>query len=270
MPSWVGAAGTFVPSLILAYWFLRLRCRRLGHPFGPQVVRLGAPFGPRARFWVIFIMVATAIVSTGVGLLIVAISNHSYAVYVGILVPGSLWFSRIPPQRDLAMLPRTLSSLLTLPFSRLYDRIGDDRQYWLDTRTEAASVKPPYLSDAVEYYHYQVAGRLRDEQARAHLDCWWSSIMHKISVWRLLDLGADLARVQAHLEMHPSTQDTRKYNVNDPERLARRLETEALNELTLFLSLLYRLGYHKLLVYPFRLGAHRPYPRPCDPVASDL
>jgi len=270
MPSWVGIIGTFVPSLVLAYWSLRLRCRRLGPPFGPQVLRLGAPFGRRARYWALFIVVATAIVSTGVCLLIGAVSSHVNAVYVGIIVSGGLWFSRIPPQRDRDMLPRTLSSLPTLPFSLLYERMGDDRQVWLDTRKKAAAVKPTWISDAVEYYYYQVSGRLRDDQARADLDCWRSSIRHKIDIWRLIDLDANPARLRDSLQMHSSTRNMRKYNADDLERLARRLESDALNELEQFLAYLYRLGYHKMLVYPFRLGTRRPDPRCAEPVAPDL
>jgi hypothetical protein len=266
MPSWVGVAGTFVPSLIVAYWFLRLRCRRLAPPFGPQVLRLGAPFGRRARYWVFFIVVATAIASTGVGLLMVAVSGHVHAVYIGIIVSSGLWFAKIPPQRDRDMLPRTLSSLPTLPFSRLYDRMGDDRQAWLDTRTKAAAVKPQWISDAVEYYHYQVVGRLRDAQARADLERWRSSITHKIDIWRLIDLDANPARLRDSLQMHSSTRNLRRYNDDDLERLARRLETEALNELEQFLAYLYRLGYHKLLIYPFRPGTRRPDPRPAEPI----
>ena len=118
MPSWVvGVVGTFALSLILAYGFLRLRCRGVGHPFGP-----------RARSWAVLIMVATAIASTGVGLLLVAASRHDPAAYVGIVVPGGLWFSKLPPQRDRDLLHRTLAGVLTLPFSRLYDRMGDDME----------------------------------------------------------------------------------------------------------------------------------------------
>jgi hypothetical protein len=40
-------------------------------------------------------------------------------------------------------------------------------------------------------------------------------------------------------------------------RLARRLESDATNELNLFLASVYRLGYHKLLIYPFRPSVHR-------------
>ena len=118
MPSWVvGVVGTFALSLILAYGFLRLRCRGVGNPFGR-----------RAKSWAVLIMLATAIVSTGVGLLLVAASRHLPAAYVGVVVPGGLWFSKLPPQRDRDLFHRTLAGVLTLPFSRLYDRMGDDME----------------------------------------------------------------------------------------------------------------------------------------------
>jgi hypothetical protein len=65
------------------------------------------------------------------------------------------------PQRDRDLLPRTWPSLLTLPFSRLYDRMGDDMQDWCDTRLRAASAKPQWISDAVIYYHNQVSAERR-------------------------------------------------------------------------------------------------------------
>jgi hypothetical protein len=61
--------------------------------------------------------------------------------------------------------------------------------------------------------------------------------------------------------MHLSAQDIRRYGGDDPARLARRLEADALNELHLFLAYIYRLGYRKLLIYPFR-------PAPVTPAAA--
>ena len=97
MPSEViGVAGTFVLSLIVAYGFLRLRCRGIG-----------PPFGPRARYWALFIVVGTAVTSSAVGLLLVVAGKHVPA-YVAIIVPSGLWLSKLPPQRDRDMLPRNL------------------------------------------------------------------------------------------------------------------------------------------------------------------
>ena len=260
MPSWVvGVVGTFALSLILAYGFLRLRCRGVGNPFGR-----------RARYWAVLIMVATAIASTGVGLLLVAASRHDPAAYVGIIVPSGLWFSKLPPQRDRDLLHRTLASLLTLPFSRLYDRMGDDMEGWCDTRLRATEPNPQWIADAVKYYYDQVRGGLKDGRARADLERWRESIMHKIGIVRLISLDTTPARLAASLAMHPSTQHIRKYADDDLPRLARKLETEALNELHLFLAYVYRLGHHKLLIYPFRPSVHRAPARRTEPTAPDL
>jgi hypothetical protein len=255
----LGASGTFVLSLVLAYGFLRLRCRTLGPPFGPH-----------ARYWAFFITMATAIVSTGVGLIIVTASHHDHAAYVGIIVPAGLWFRRLPPQRDQDLLPRTLAGLLTLPFSLLYDRMGEDMQDWCDIRLRAAAAKPQWISDAVIYYHRQVAARLRDDQARAILDGWRNSITHKISIERMITLDSAPARLQEALQTHSSTRHIRGHTDEDLPRLASRLETEALNELHLFLAYVYRLGYQKMLIYPFRPSAQLTRVQRAEPTAPEL
>jgi hypothetical protein len=260
MPNWVAAGvGTFVVSLIVAQVFLRVRCRGIG-----------PPFGPRARYWAWFIVVTTALLSAGVGLLILAASHNTGAAYAGIVVPGGLRLSSLPPQRDRAMLPRTLSALLTLPFSRLYERMGDDMQAWCDTRLAAASAKPEWIAAAATYYHSNVASRLRNARTRTDLDRWQASITHKIGAVELINLGADPARVRALLQTHPSTQNVRKYSDNDLPRLARRLEADALNELSLFLAYVYRLGHHKLLIYPIRPSVGQVAAQRARPTGPDL
>jgi hypothetical protein len=247
MPSWVvGGVGTFAVSLIVAYVSLRLRCRGIGPPFRRH-----------AWYWALFILLATALVSTGFGLLILSATHQTAAAYVGVIVPIGLRRSNFPPQRDRDLRPRTGSSLLTTPFSRLYDRMGDDMQDWCDARLEAASYKPKWISDAVSYYYDQVSRGIRDDEVRADLDRWLNSIRHKIYVERLINDKAEPARIRAALQMHPSTQNIRRYNDDDLPQLASRLENEALNELNLFLSRVYQLGYHKLLIYPFRSSIHR-------------
>jgi len=255
MPDYVvGVVGTFVLSLFLAYGFLRLRCRGIG-----------PPFGPRARPWALLIVVGTAVVSAGVGLLIVAASDHVHAAYVGVIVPGGLWLGRMPPD----LVPRSLGAWLALPLSRLYDRMGDDMQNWCDTRLRAAEARPQWVADAVTYYYDQVQGRLKDDQARARLGEWRESIAHKVSIVRLINLDTTPARLQESLQKHPDTQDPRKYSDDDPQ-LAARLESDALSELNLFLAYIYRLGYYKLLIYPFRPGAQRFRTRRPEPTTPDL
>jgi hypothetical protein len=262
MPGLVlGVVGTFALSLILACTFLRVRCRGIG-----------PPFGRRARYWAFFIVGGTAIMSTAIGLLIVAASSHSDAALVGVIVPVGLQLSKLPPQRDRDMRPRTMGNLLTLPFSRLYDRMGDDMRDWCDARLEAARPDPRWIGEAVQYYWNQMR-RVSDPRARNNLDRWRESIVHKVNIVRLIDLDASPARLRASLQLHPSTQDIRECSDDDLLWLARRLESDALNELDLFLAYAYRLGYHKMLVYPFRAGAHRPEqpPRaqPAQPVSPD-
>lgn len=254
MLSWVVAvAGTFALSLVCASVLLRLRCRGVG-----------PPFGPRARPWAVVIVTATAVVSTAFGLLIVAALRSPPAAYVGIVVPGGLWLADVAP-RDR---PRA-AGLMRRPLERLYERMGDDMQAWCDIRRRAAAEKTQWIADAAKYYSDQVESRLKDPQALAGLARWRDSVMHKVSVVRLINLDTTPARLQATLQMHPSTRDLRRYAGEDTERLARRLESEALNELNLYLAYLYRLGHHKLLIYPFRPSAHRtPRPIPDGPGAT--
>jgi hypothetical protein len=267
MPNWViGVAGTFVLSLIVAYGLLRLRCRGIG-----------PPFGPRARYWALFIVIGTAAISGAVGLLLVVASKHVPA-YVAIIVPSGLWLGQLPPQRDRDLRPRNLPGLLTLPFSRLYDRMGNDMDTWCGTRLRAVSPNPQWIADAAEYYSNQAEGLRGESPARANLDRWRDSIKHKIAIVRLINLDAGQERLQAALNLHPSTHHLRKYNDADLARLADRLETEALNELRLFLAYIYRLGYHTMLIYPFRpprqrvdapIG-RRAAPDHAEPMAPDL
>jgi hypothetical protein len=261
VPNWVvDIAGTFVLSIFLAYGFLRLRCRGVGYPFGP-----------RARFWAFFIVVATAIVSAGAGLLVVAASRQIPAAYAGIILPGGLWLGTLPPQGDKLSSGRSFPAVVwALPFSRLYDRMGDDMQDWCDTRIRAASPRPHWIADAVTYYYDQVRGGLRDSQARASLGRWHDSITHKIGIVRMIGSDATPAQVRAAMQMHPATQNMRKYTDDELPWLASRLESDALSELQLFLAYVYRLGHHKLLIYPFRPSVQRVQVRFPEPISPDL
>ena len=227
---------------------------------------VGNPFGSRARFWAILIMVATAVASTCVGLLIVAASRNIPA-YVGIVVPAGC-VQQAAAQRDRDLLHRTLPGVLTLPLSRLYDRMGDDMQDWCDTRVRAAEAKPQWIADAVTYYYSQVQGGLKDGQARADLGRWQESITHKISIVRLISLDTTPARlgVPPDALLHPAHPQVRRRR---PAAAGPPVETEALNMLDLFLAYVYRLGHHRLLIYPFRPSVHRA-PARAEPTAPDL
>jgi hypothetical protein len=254
MPGWFAVAGTFVLSMVSAYAFLRLRCRRTG-----------APFGRRAKWWAMAVVVLTAFVSTGISVAAVAVSDHG-AVFLGLVIPSGLLLGQVSAdqgrQRARAWL-RALAACVTFPLRRLYERMGDDLQDWCDARLLAASKTPQRVADAVVYYHNQVATRLRNKQALEQLNRWRESIEHKTGIIQLINLDTTPARLHARLQWHPSTRDFGRYTAGDLRELAERLETEAQNELYLFLAYVYRLGFHNLLIYPIRpSGSARARRRP--------
>jgi hypothetical protein len=167
-------------------------------------------------------------------------------------VPGGLWLTSVSPPRD-----RLQGGWLTRPLSHLYDAMGEDMQAWCDIRRRAAAEEPQWIADAAKYYYDQVKGRIKDRRALEELCDWRDSIVHKIDIVRLLNLDTTPARLHDSLQKHPSTQSLRRYADDDLARLARRLESDAISELNLFLASVYRLGYHKLLIYPFRPSVHR-------------
>jgi hypothetical protein len=240
MPTWGVVVVTIVISLLSAYGFLMLRCRRTGNPFGH-----------RARWWAITVIAITAAVSTGAGLVVLAAGDHVIAAAAGLVLPSGLWLGKAA-RRYGDRVPRGLIALVTFPLRRLDDAMGEDMQQWCDTRLRAASRTPQYVSDAAEYYYNQVGGQVRDDPVHNQLVRWRDSIRHKVGVVRLIEAEEGLALVEEALRDHPATTDPRKYPVDDLARLARRLMAEAENELFLFLACVYRLGFHRLLIYPFR------------------
>jgi hypothetical protein len=245
MPGWfAGVAGTFALSMVSAYAFLRLRCRGTG-----------PPFGRRAKWWAITVIVLTAMVSTGISMVAVAVSDHARAVFLGLVIPSGLWLGQVAADRQhrrASAWRRPLAACLTFPLRQLYDRMGDDLQDWCDARLDAASGTPQRVAEAAQHYHSRVATRLRNNQAREQLNRWRESIEHKTSIIRLISLDTTPARLHAALQWHPSTRDFGRYAAGDLPYLADRLENEAQNELYLFLAYVYRLGFHNLLIYPLR------------------
>lgn len=236
MPSVVfGIVGTFALSLVVASRFIRLPCH--GH---------GRPFGRHSWPWAWLVMVATAVVSTGVGLLIAAASREMLAALAGVLVPGGLALITLPPQAR---------TVLTFPLHRLYDRMGDDLRDWCDIRLDAAKRKPRWIADAVEYYFLQVNSGLSDIKTRNELNGWRNSIADKIHIVEQISEDTTPAQLRILLYKHLSIRG--RAPEDEPLRVARRLESDALSELELFLAAIYRLGYHKLLIYPYRPSIHR-------------
>jgi len=193
---------------------------------------VGPRFGPHARPWAIFVAVATALASAGFGLLILAASHQTSAALAGLVVPGGLWLTSVSPPRD-----RLRAGWLTRPLSHLYDAMGEDMQAWCDIRRRAAAEEPQWIADAAKYYYDQVKGRIKDQRALEELCDWRDSIVHKVSIVRLINLDTTPARLHDSLQKHPSTQNLRRYADADQQRLSRRLESDATNELDLFLAL---------------------------------
>jgi hypothetical protein len=254
MPSWTaGAAGTFVISAASAYVFLLLRCRGIGYPFGAH-----------ARWWATAVVLMTAIAATGLGVGAVAVSNHLRAVYVGVLVPGGLWLgSRSASQRSRSLrgstLLRAMLTNVTVPLRCLDDCMGDDMQNWCDERAAAVAASPELIYDAADHYYIQMANQVRDRQKHDDLDNRLGSIRHKVAIAQRARLGTVGTAVLADdLQHHPSTRANRKYTADDPILLARRLESDAENELQLLLAYMYQLGYRKLVTY----RGFKPAPQP--------
>jgi hypothetical protein len=215
--------------------------------------------------------VITATVSTGLGVAAVAASTHIRAAYIGLIVPGGLWLGSVSAQRSRqrgSVVLKRLVTCFTFPLDRLNDRMGDDLQDWCDARLAAVSHMPQpvqSVSAAAQYYYNQMAGQLKNRPALDELSRWQESIRHKIAIVTLIGLDTTLTRLETALERHPSTAQFRKYTIDDLPRLASRLETEAMNELYLFLARAYRLGFHTMLIYPIRAEAQMrtsPAPRP--------
>jgi hypothetical protein len=246
MPSWVTDAGIFALASAFGCVFLLLRCRKAGYPFGPG-----------ARWWAIAIVLITALISTVLGAVAVAAGGHFRAAIVAIVVPSGLWLGRRSGERrgDRSGVFGSVLSWLTLPLRRLNDRMGEDMQDWCDARSLAVARSPQLISDAANHYYLQVVNQLKDLQAREDLDHWRNSIAHKVGMARRASVDTPEV-LRTALARHHTTRDARKYPVDDLDRLARRLRSEAENELHLMLAYLYRLRYRKLLTY----GGLRPMP----------
>jgi hypothetical protein len=243
--SWIGIGVTAALSLILSYLFLRWRFRGIG-PI----------FGPRSAPWAAAVILVTGIAATGLGLVLLLLTRNAATIYLGLLVPSGLWLpkaARDRIQQQGRLLPGWLPSLL----ERLYDRMGDDMQDWVDIRVRSAEPNPQWVADAAVYYDAQVQGRVKGERPQEDLRRWRDSIVHKATIVRLISLDSTPGRIRAALQGHPSTSGISKYEIDDLDRLSGRLSVEMINELHLFLAYVYRLGYRRLLIYPFRPGAVR-------------
>jgi hypothetical protein len=246
MPGWLAdVVATFVLSAASAYGFLRLRCQGTGRAFGP-----------RAQWWAVAIVVITAAVSTGLGVAAVAVSPYVRAVYVGLILPSGLWLGALFTQRIQqrgSLVPQRLAACLTLPLRRHSERMTDDMQDWCDVRVRAVWQKPQGIVEGTRYYYNQVANRVKNPESQEDLGRRRDSIVHKVKIVQMIDRRTGSDKVWDALQSHPGTRNTRRYPTDNLEYLARRLVYDAGGEMVLFLAEIYRLGYRKLLIYPFRM-----------------
>jgi hypothetical protein len=248
MPGWViSVAGTVALSTFLAHGYLRVRYRGAG-PL----------FGPRSRFWAIAIIVAVDVVAAGVGIAAAVSSHLPHAGYLGLAVPGGMWWQKPAGQWDEAR--GRSPAWLTFPFRRLGAAMGEDLEAWCAVREHAVHGAPLLVADAAQYYHNQLRSRGMHHRADMVLGDWLRSIRDKIAIVRLIDLDTTPARVLAELGKSPATRGLTRYTAAELAVLARRLESEAEHELRLFLAYAYRHGHHNLLIYPSR--ARPPLRRP--------
>jgi len=138
------------------------------------------------------------------------------------------------------------------PLRRLDDRMGQDMQDWCDVRLAAASEQPYWLGEAAKYYYNQVNRRIKDDRVLEGLCDRRDSVVHKIDIVGQISGRADRKEIYDALQCHTSTRGKSEYSLDDLDLLARRLVSDAQNELHLFLAYLYHLGFRKLLMYPFR------------------
>ena len=199
------------------------------------------------------------------------------AAFVGLILPSGIWLGRaaaLDSRPRASQWRRQLVIWIACPLRHLDAAMGDDMQLWCDARVRAAARQPQWLSDAALYYYSQVGRRVKDDRARDELKGWRESIAHKVTLVRLINLDTTEFLLRRALQTHPSTQhlpDIGGYSEEDLERLGLRLETEALNELHLYLAYVYRLGYHNLLIYPARpSGVRRPRVQRAEPTAPEL
>jgi hypothetical protein len=243
MSSWITGLAATILSMVSAYIFLWLRCRGVGNLFGPL-----------ARWWSLAIIAVAGLVSGSLGLALGAASGQVHAAYIGAALPIGLLLGRVPSDAGTRSGEASsgLSQLLTLPLRRLNDCMGDDMQYWCDTRHRAVADNPKWVAEAAQYYGNQVAGKIKDERSQLYLGRLRESIQHKVKVMRVIELGDSPARVHAVLRSHPATAHLHQFTVDDLPLLSRRLLTEAQHELDMMLASVYQRGFYKLLIYPFR------------------
>ena len=249
MPGLVlGGVGTFVVSLIVAYWFLRIRCRGIG-----------PPFGRRARYWASFIVVSTAALAAAVGVLILP-PAASRAPCRGHRAGRSVVHQTAPAARpghaaqdvvrraDPPVQPPVRPDGRRHAVLVRYQDRGGEAQAAVDSGRRAVLLEPdePDHRSAGAGQSGPLAGLHRAQDQHGAAD----------RPGRRPGPAAGQPAVARLDGARPQVQRRR------PGPAGPAAGDRGAERAHLFLAYAYRLGYHKMLIYPFRPGAHRPAPQP--------
>jgi hypothetical protein len=234
---------TFALSCLSALFFLRLRCRDRGQPFGPQ-----------ARRWALPVIVAIGAASTVSASLLDLLGYYAPATLFvfGIAAPGSLCIERLredlPRRRSAAEAAATL--WLSWLLSRLDDAMADDKSRWIETRIDFEWPDHTMLL-AARHYHNCLYGRLPEEEREGQrIDAALEDIEARLDIARLIDSDLPPGKIRTEITASPLGSDPRyQRNLDDLTMLGRRLRHDSAREIDRLLAVAYGNGLYRLERY---------------------
>jgi hypothetical protein len=234
---------TFALSCLSALFFLRLRCRDRGLPFGPQ-----------ARRWALPVIVAIGAASTVSASLLDLLGYYAPATLFvfGIAAPGSLCIERLredlPRRRSAAEAAATL--WLSWLLSRLDDAMADDKSRWIETRIDFEWPDHTMLL-AARHYHNCLYGRLPEEEREGQrIDAALEDIEARLDIARLIDSDLPPGKIRTEITASPLGSDPRyQRNLDDLTMLGRRLRHDSAREIDRLLAVAYGNGLYRLERY---------------------
>lgn len=231
---------TFAFSCLSALFFLRLRCRNRGQPFGPQ-----------ARRWALPVIVAIGVASTGSAALLDLLGYYAPATLFvfGIAAPGSLCIERLredlPRRRSSAEAAATL--WLSWLLARLDDAMADDKAHWIEARIDFEWPDHTMLL-AARHYHNCLCGRLPEEERGCHaIDAALADIEARLDIARLIDSDLPPGKIRTEITASRLGGDPRyRRDLDDLTMLGRRLRHDSVREIDRLLGVAYGSGLYRL------------------------
>lgn len=231
---------TFAFSCLSALFFLRLRCRSRGQPFGP-----------RARRWALPVVIAIGAASTVSAALLDLLGYYAPATLFvfGIAAPGSLCIERLredlPRRRSVA--EKTATLWLSWLLTGLDDAMAEDKRHWV---TERIDIEWPdeIMLLAARYYHDFLCERLPEEERRHHeIHTMLKNIEARLDIAQLID--SDLPPGKIRTEITASRLGDNPWyrrNLDDLTMLGRRLRHDSVREIDRLLAIAYGSGLYRL------------------------